>query len=365
MQKRNRIMDSGHNIKPIQIENRLIGPGHPVFIIAEIGVNHNGDKDLAKRTIEAAARVGADCVKFQTWRTEEFMADRELEYEYVSGGGLVKEKMYDMFKRLELPLQWHQELFDHARSLGLVPLTSVADPLSTDAALEADVKALKLASEDLINLPLLEYVAAKDVPLILSTGMADEIEIRDALDIMKRHHALPRTIFLHCVSLYPTKDDEANLLRMQVIQELTGCIPGYSDHTVGPEACLSAIALGACVLEKHFTLDKGLPGPDHAMSADSIELGAIVNAVRRMEVMLGNKTLDIPPREQEFRHVFRRSVVAAHALQKGTRLAATDVVLKRPGSGLRAREIPKLLGCVLNRDVVADAQITWEMFETV
>jgi len=352
------------NPKPIQIENHLIGPGHPVFIIAEIGVNHNGDKALAKRTIEAAAEAGADCVKFQTWRTEEFMADRDLEYEYVSEGGLVKEKMYDMFKRLELPLQWHRELFDHARGLGLVPLTSVADPLSTDAALEAGVKALKLASEDLINLPLLEYVATKDVPLILSAGMADEMEIKDALDIMKRFNALSRTIFLHCVSLYPTQDDEANLLRMQAIQEITGCIPGYSDHTIGPEACIGAVALGACVLEKHFTLDKGLPGPDHAMSADPGELGEIVNAVRRMEAMLGNKTLDIPPREHEFRHVFRRSVVAAHALQKGARLAATDIVLKRPGSGLRAREMPKLLGRVLNRDVAADSQIAWEMFET-
>jgi N,N'-diacetyllegionaminate synthase len=348
---------------PIQIENHIIGLGHPVFIIAEIGVNHNGDKDLAKRTIEAAAKAGADCVKFQTWRTEEFLADRNLEYEYTSGGGLVKEKMFDMFKRLELPFEWHRELFDHARSHGLVPLTSVADPLSTDGALEAGAKALKLASEDLINLPLLEYVATRDVTLILSTGMADEIEIKDALEIVKRHHALSRTIFLHCVSLYPTKDDEANLLRMQAIQELTGCVPGYSDHTMGLEACLGAVALGACVLEKHFTLDKGLPGPDHAMSADPVELGAIVNAVRRLEAMLGRKSLDIPSREQEFRHVFRRSVVAAHALQKGARLASTDVALKRPGSGLRAREIPKLLGCVLNRDVAADTQISWDMLQ--
>jgi N,N'-diacetyllegionaminate synthase len=345
----------------IHIENRLIGPGHPVFIIAEIGVNHNGDKDLAKRTIAAAARAGADCVKFQTWRTEEFMADRDLVYEYASPQGLVREKMYDMFKRLELPLQWHRELFDHARSLGLVPLTSVADSISTDAALEAGAKALKLASEDLINLPLLEYVATKDVPLILSTGMADELEIRDALDIMNRHHALPRTIFLHCVSLYPTKDDEANVLRMQAIQELTGCIPGYSDHTTGPEACLGAVALGACVLEKHFTLDKGLPGPDHAMSADPGELAAIVTAVRRMEAMVGRKSLDIPPREQEIRHTFRRSVVAARPLQKGTVLTAADLSLKRPGTGLRAREIPKLLGRVLDSDVAADTRITWDI----
>jgi N,N'-diacetyllegionaminate synthase len=349
--------------KTIQIENHLIGPGHPVFIIAEIGVNHNGDKDLAKRTIEAAAKAGADCVKVQTWRAEEFMADRNLQYEYASGGTVVKEKMYDMFKRLELPLQWHQELFDHARNLGLVPLTSVADPLSTDAALEAGVKALKLASEDLINLPLLEYVATKDVPLIQSTGMADEIEIKDALEIMNRHNALSRTIFLHCVSLYPTQDDEANLLRMQAIHELTGCVSGYSDHTIGPEACVGAVALGACVLEKHFTLDKGLPGPDHAMSADLGELDAIVRSVRRMEAMLGQKTLDIPLREQEILHVFRRSVVAAHSLQKGTMLAVADITLKRPGSGLRPREMSSLIGRALNEDVSADTQITLEMLQ--
>ncbi|SDB48961.1 N-acetylneuraminate synthase [Desulfonatronum thiosulfatophilum] len=356
-------MDSGHNIKPIQIENRLIGPGHPVFIIAEIGVNHNGDKVLAKRTIEAAARAGADCVKFQTWRTEEFMADRDLEYEYVSGGGLVKEKMYDMFKRLELPLQWHQELFDHARNLGLVPLTSVADPLSTDAALEAGVKALKLASEDLINLPLLEYVAAKDVPLILSTGMADEIEIKDALEIMKHYHALSRTIFLHCVSLYPTKDGEANLLRMQAIQEVTGCIPGYSDHTIGPEACLGAVALGACVLEKHFTLDKGLPGPDHAMSADPKELMRLVSMIRRIDNMLGQKILQLSEREAEVRNTFRRSIVAARDLLAGERLKAEDLSLKRPGYGMQPRNLSNIIGKKIMCNIKKNERIVLNFFD--
>ncbi|WP_415518563.1 MAG: N-acetylneuraminate synthase family protein [Desulfovibrio aminophilus] len=347
----------------VELEGRCIGPGRPVFVIAEIGINHNGDLDLARRSVDAAAEAGADCVKFQTFRAEEFMADRELEYEYLSAGTPVREKMYEMFKRLELPFAWHRTLFEHARSRGLVPLTSVADPLCVEAALEAGAGAFKLASEDLINLPLLDSVAARGLPLILSTGMADEEEIADALDVLRRRGA-DRTIFLHCVSLYPTRDEETNLRRMTALARVTGAVTGYSDHTLGSEACLAAVALGACVLEKHFTLDRSLPGPDHSLSADPWELADLVRSVRRVEAMLGGESLEIAAREREFRHAFRRSVVAARPLRRGTVLTADDLTLKRPGSGLRAREIPRLLGRVLDRDLPGDAQIAWGMLQT-
>ena len=349
--------------KQIEIEGRCIGPGHPVFFIAEIGLNHNGDMDLAKRTVEAAAKAGADCVKFQTFRTEEFMADRDIEYEYNSGGVVVKEKMYDMFKRLELPFAWHQELFDYARSLGLVPLTSVADHICVDIALKAGVKALKLASEDLINLPLLKYVAAKGIPLILSTGMADEIEIRDAMKIIGRFDGVAKTIFLHCVSLYPVEDTEANLLRMRTLQDLTQSIVGYSDHTEGPEACLGAVALGACILEKHFTFQKNLPGPDHEMSADPGELNELVRMVRRLEKMLGGNNLKISEREAEIRNSFRRSIVASTDLPSGKVLEIGDLALKRPGNGIRPRQFSELIGKNLTHALRKNDQLKPEMMD--
>ncbi len=345
----------------VQIENHHIGTDCPVFIIAEIGVNHNGDMELAKRTIEAAAASGVDCVKFQTWRADEFMADRELEYEYMSQGHVVREKMYTMFQRLELPVQWHKELFDYARSLGLVPLTSVADPISIDVALNAGAKALKLASEDLINLPLVDRVAQKNCPLLLSTGMADAEDIDEALNIVKANKC-DATILLHCVSLYPTPDEETNLLRIKTLQQ-AGFVTGYSDHTAGIEACLGAVSLGACVLEKHFTLDRSLPGPDHFFSAPPEEMTALVQGVRKIEKMLGTGDITPGKAEQTIRKKFRRSVVAARDLSKGTILAREDLALKRPGTGLKAKEIPQLLGKCLRVDVAVDQALRLEDIE--
>jgi N,N'-diacetyllegionaminate synthase len=346
--------------KHLEIEGRFIGPGHPVFIIAEIGVNHNGDMDIARRTVKAAAKAGADCVKFQSFQTEEFMADRDLVYEYENGGQKIRESMYDMFKRLEFPLDRHHEIFKFARSCGIAPLTSVADPVCMAAALGAGAGALKLASEDLINHPLLREVAKAGLPLILSTGMADEVEIQDALDILMLNQC-SNVAFLHCVSLYPTHDEDANIERIKKIKRLTGSIVGYSDHTEGSEACVAAVALGAKIIEKHFTIDRSLPGPDHSLSADSAELKGIVMSVRRIEKMLG--TGNIAPSKNEVRSKlsFRRSVVAARDLAAGTALSADDLILKRPGDGLHPRQLSDLYGRRLNATISKDQQMKHEI----
>jgi len=340
----------------LSIGERLIGPGHPVFIIAEIGVNHNGDMDLARRMVDAAADAGVDCVKFQTFRSEEFMADHDLVYEYESKGKIVHESMYEMFKRLEFPLDQHTALFEYCRDRGVEPLTSVADPLCMRAAVEGGARALKLASEDLINLPLLRTVAAQGGALILSTGMADEREIREAMEILREYNCM-EVAFLHCVSLYPTPDSEANLNRMRDVAKLTGAVTGYSDHTSGVEACLAATALGACILEKHFTLDRDLPGPDHAFSADLDELRALVEGVRKVERQLGTDGLEPGQAEQRFRHEFRRSVVAARDLSAGALLAPGDLTLKRPGNGIHPSRMEDLLGRRLIRSVKVDEQL--------
>jgi len=341
----------------IVIEKRKIGFGKKVFIMAEIGVNHNGDKNLAKSLVDAAQMAGADCVKFQTFRTEEFMADKNLEYNYSVSGKMVKEKMYDMFKRLELPLEWHKELFDYAREKGVIPLTSVADPISTDMVEKIGVGGFKLSSEDLINLPLVEHVVKKNRPIIFSTGMANTEEVMDVMKILKKYKH-KKYMFLHCISVYPTPIAEVNLRKMLSLQEIVHSPVGYSDHTVGIEAALAAVAMGACVIEKHFTLDRNMEGPDHSLSSDPDELKMLVKGIRQVELMMGAGKIEPSVTEKVMMKDFRRSVVAIKDLSKGHVIKREDLVLKRPGQGLRAREIPKILNRKLKRTIKQDEIIT-------
>jgi N,N'-diacetyllegionaminate synthase len=343
----------------INIDGRTIGAGAPIFVIAEIGVNHNGDLDLARRLVRAARDAGADAVKFQSYRTEEFVGSRDLTHTYVSGGRQVVESQFDMFARLQMPDQWHEELFRHARELGVIPMTSVADTVSMGVARTAGVAAYKLASEDLVNLPLLEAVAAGDLPVFLSTGMANEQEVADALEVLARHgHGA--VVFLHCVSVYPTPDDEVCLDRMHLLARRTGALVGYSDHSLGPVACIAAAALGACVIEKHFTLDRDLPGPDHALSADPAEMREMVAAIRRVERMRGDgkTSIEPSPTERALRPLFRRSLVASRDLESGRVLGLDDLQLQRCGiEGLRQRDAHLLVGHTLRRAVTASQPI--------
>lgn len=343
----------------MDIEGRKVGFGHPVFIIAEIGVNHNGNLDIAKQMVERAAECGVDCVKFQTFSADEFIADKDMVYEYEAAGKKISENMFDMFKRLEMPSSWHKELFAYSRKCGLVPLTSVADPKSVDLVCNLGISAFKLSSEDLINLPLVEYVANKRMPLILSTGMADEDEIEDVLKILKECESA-QAAFLHCVSLYPTPAREANLLRMAALRKKVNGPVGYSDHTIGTVAAIGATALGACIIEKHFTLDRNMRGPDHAFSSDVNEMKNIVSGIRKAEEMIGKADLKFSPSEIEMRKQFRRSIVAARDLPKGHAIERKDLWLKRPGIGLKAKDIPFLLGKTLTIAVKKDEPITYE-----
>jgi N-acetylneuraminate synthase/N,N'-diacetyllegionaminate synthase len=341
------------------LERRRVGPGEPVFIIAEVGINHNSSIRLAKRLIDKAVSCGVDCVKFQTFRTEEFMADRSMVYEYSSRGRRVRENMFSMFKRLELPIAWHRELFTYCRKKKIIPLTSVADPESAEAVNRLGVAAFKLSSEDLINLPLVEYVAKKRKPLIISTGMADEEEIEDVLKILYKYNC-QNVIFLHCVSVYPTPVEEANLLRMRALAEKVKGVVGYSDHTLGVTAAIGAVALGASVIEKHFTLDRRMPGPDHSLSSDPEELLRLVRAIREIEKMLGSQDIKPSATECKTRLQFRRSIVAKENLPKGHLLNKQDLALKRPGTGLKAREMQKLIGKRLTKDISENKQITYK-----
>ncbi len=343
----------------LNLEGRIVGAGCPAFIIAEIGVNHNGDPTLGEKMIDAAAEAGVDCVKFQTFRAEEFMADRDLEYQYESAGKLVRENMFKMFKRLEMSAENYERLFAYARKKKLIPFTSVADVESAELIEKIGIAGFKLASEDLINSPLLKAISQKGRPMIISTGMADEAEVKNALKMLEVSNN-PHAVFLHCVSVYPTPPDQTNLYRMLALQQVTGGSVGYSDHTLGIEACVGAAALGACILEKHFTLDRTLPGPDQNLSSDPKEMAALVQAIRKVESMRGVMALKPADAELKTRIDFRRSIVASRNLSAGTVLQAGDLALKRPATGLHPSLAPTLLGKAITRDISQDQIIRME-----
>ena len=329
---------------PIEIEGRHIGPGAPCFIIAEVGVNHNGDPALARRMVDAIAEAGADCVKFQTFCAEEFCNSPDETYTYKSQGQEVTESMLGMFKRLEFKREEFAGLFAHARERGLIPMSTPTDRPAVDLLDELGVQAFKVGSDDLVYSPFLQYVASKGKPVIVSTGMADKADVDRAVAAL-RGAGCEQLVILHCVSQYPTPEDRVNLRKIQTLQSrYPDAVVGFSDHSEGVTACLGAVALGACVLEKHFTLDKNLPGPDHWFSADPAELSALVREVRRLEQNLGSPVLEPTPEEREMALLARRSSVAGRDIPAGAVISAADLCFTRPGTGLMPYELRNVLG---------------------
>lgn len=337
--------------REIVIEGRPVGEGHPCFLVAEVGVNHNGSVELAAQMVDAVAAAGADCVKFQTFRADEFVSRPDETYEYISQGVTVRESMLEMFRRLELDRGAHAALFARARSRGLVPLSTPADPEAVDLLHGLGVGAFKVGSDDLVHTPLLEYLAAKGKPVILSTGMAHEADVDRAVEVVRR--GTERIVLLHCVSEYPAPDASMNLRKLAALRQRYGLPVGLSDHSQGTVAAIGAVALGACIVEKHFTLDRGLPGPDHRFSADPVELAGLVLDVRRLEAALGSPRLEPTAAEVEMTALARRSIVAARDLPAGHRIGPEDLAYKRPGTGLMPFERDKVLGRRTRRVVPA------------
>ena len=325
------------------LEGRTVGPGRPCFVIAEVGVNHNGDMDLALKMIDAAADAGADAIKFQTFKAEEFVNGPDEVYEYISQGQVIRESMLAMFQRLELPHAEHARLFDRARTRGLVPFSTPGDRLAVELLDGLGVAAYKLGSDDFTYLQFLADLAARGKPLIVSAGMAGTDDIDRAVNTI-RAAGNDRFVLLHCVSEYPAPDTSVNLRKMTALRERTGALVGFSDHSEGITAALGAVALGACVIEKHFTLDRNLPGPDHRFSADPTELADLVRETRRLEAQLGTGDLVPTPAEIEMRKLARRSIVAARDLTAGTLLGPADLAYRRPGTGLMPHQADLLLG---------------------
>lgn len=343
----------------VQVGGRTIGSTAPVFVIAEAGVNHNGDLALARELVRAAARAGADAIKFQTFEPRE-LATRDAakaDYQVATTGG--EESQREMLERLALPEAAFRELKADAEHLGLVFLSSPFDAPSVQLLDALGVAAFKLGSGELTNHPLLEELARIGRPLLLSTGMATLDEVEDAAAVLARSGS-PPVVWLHCVSSYPAPHDQANLRAIETLRLAVGGPVGMSDHSDGWEVALGAVALGACVIEKHLTLSRTLPGPDHRASLEPDELRAMIGQIRRLESALGTGIKAPAPCEASTREVARKSLVAARDLPAGARIGPTDLKAKRPGTGLPPSLLPAVTGRILGKPLAGDEPLTWD-----
>lgn len=348
-------------MKTIRIGNRLVGDGEPCFIVAEVGVNHNGNINLAHRLIDAAADAGADAVKFQNYCTEDFLVDCSLTYEYSSQGEIVRESQYDMFKRYELSQKALAELCEHCAKRNIVFFSTPTSEKGVDDLVRMGVPLLKNGSDYLVHLPLIRAMARSGVPTVISTGMATLAEIDDAV-LAFREAAGKDLILLVCTSMYPTPPENVHLRRIHAMAAAFGCPIGFSDHTQGIVAAVGAIAFGACMIEKHFTLDKNLPGPDHLFSADPPEFKIMVESIRTMEKCHGESIIGPKQSEIASRRDFRLSCVAANNMPAGYCLCELDIVFRRPGTGLPPKVVNWLVGRRLTRDIKAGHVFVQEDF---
>ena len=338
------------------------------FIIAEIGVNHNGKIDLALRSLEAAAAAGADAVKFQTFSTSKLVriGTRTAEYQQVNSG---ESDQYKMLRELELSPNDYIRLIDHCRSLGSIEfMSSPFDEESADYLIALGMRRIKIASGEITNLPFIAHLAGKKLPILLSTGMSRLEEVSEAVAVIKEQwrdqqsSMMSYLTLLHCTSNYPTIPDDVNLRAMLTLREYFGVAVGYSDHTVQDAVPLAAVAMGASVIEKHFTLDRNLPGPDHKASIEPPRFARMVSQIRLLERCLGDGRKEPRLSELTVRNLVRRSIVAARDIPPGHIIVRSDLVLLRPADGLPPRDLPAVIGKKAVVKIPAGMPLGWHHF---
>ena len=342
---------------------KIINENAPVFIIAEAGVNHNGSIALAKQLIDVAAKAGADAVKFQTFIAEEVVSTDAPKAEYQKQTTDSNESQLDMIKKLELSKEDHQELMDYAKQKNIMFLSTPFDEKSVDLLIELKVPLIKISSGEITNHPFLKYIAKKGLPIILSTGMSTLEEVAMAVSVIKEAGCNNLTL-LHCTSNYPARVEDCNLLAMKTMSDAFDVPVGYSDHTPGIYVPLAAAAMGACVIEKHFTLDKNLLGPDHRASLEPIELEEMVHGIRLVEKARGSSMKTLVESELEVRDVTRRSIVAKVDIPAGTVITEDMLTFKRPNIGISPKDRDKIIGQISISNIKKDSLINLKMFET-
>lgn len=325
------------------------------LIIAEAGVNHNGDMSMARRLIDVAADAGADLVKFQTFQASRLVTTDAKKAEYQSNATGGDETQYAMLRKLELTREMHLELIEYCRTRGIGFFSTGFDEQSVDMLVELGIDRFKIPSGEITNLPYLRHVGHYGKPVILSTGMADLREIGMALDVLESAGTKRAQItVLHCNTEYPTPMSDVNLRAMLTIRDTFGVEVGYSDHTSGIEIAIAAVALGATVIEKHFTMDRSLPGPDHKASLEPKELSAMVSAIRNIEAALGDGIKRPSPSESKNISVARKSLVASQDIRAGEIFTESNLTIKRPGIGISPMRWDEVLGHKATRDFAKD-----------
>jgi len=331
---------------------------HSTLIIAEAGVNHNGDLDMGRRLIDAAADAGADMVKFQTFSADRLVTVHALKANYQNQTTDAGETQHAMIRRLELSREMHQALIAHCKTRSIGFFSTGFDIESVDMLVELGLDHFKIPSGEITNLPYLRHIGAFGRPTILSTGMANMGEIEAAVAVLERAGTpLERIIVLHCNTEYPTPMQDVNLRAMCSIRDALGVAVGYSDHTKGIEIPIAAVALGATVIEKHLTLDKNLPGPDHRASIEPGEFASMVSAIRNIELAMGDGVKRPSASEFANKPIVRKSIVATAPIRMGERFSVGNIGVKRPGNGVSPMRWDEVLGKTASRDFDADELI--------
>lgn len=340
--------------------NIQIGSNHPCFIIAEAGVNHNGDFQLAKELVHAARATGADAVKFQTFITEKLATPNAFMAPYQKQNLAVEQSQFEMLKKLELRFEQFAELKAYADQQGILFLSTPSDEESADFLEHLHLPAFKIGSGEVTNLPFLKHIAQKKKLIILSTGMSTLGEVEAAVRAIEEEDCRD-LVLLHCVSNYPAKAEECNLRVMDTLAAAFQYPVGFSDHTIGIEIALAAVARGACVIEKHFTLNQNLPGPDHKASTNPTEFARMVKSIRNVEQALGNGIKQPTASEMQTKQVVQKVIVSTRSIQAGAIITDKDIALKRSSNGLSSMYLPLVLGKKAVVDIAENQMIRLDM----
>lgn len=327
-----------------------------VYIIAEAGDNHNGDFNTALKLVDVAKRAGADCVKFQTFVTEEIISKYAEMAEYQKKNTGKEESQFEMVKRLELSFDEFRKIKEYCDRVGIQFLSTPFDLKSVDFLNELGVPFFKIPSGEITNYPYLIKIAHTGKPVVMSTGMCEPDEILAAINVLEKNGSGEITL-LHCNTEYPTPLKDVNLYAMRTMKKMFGKKVGYSDHTKGIEVPVAAVALGACVIEKHFTLDKNMPGPDHKASLEPDELGRMVKNIRNIEIAFGDGVKRVSESERKNIAIARKSIVARRNIQEGEILTEENLAVKRPGTGINPMQWMEVLGTRAVRDFKEDELI--------
>ena len=342
-------------MKPLKLGDKLVGDGYPTFVIAEAGSNHNGSLEQAKKLIDVAVEAGADAVKFQIYQAENLYSKYTPEFSYLKG-----QNIYELIKSIETPREWIKELARYCETKNIIFLATPFDFEAVDI-LDKYVPAFKIASFEIVDLELLKYAAAKGKPMIISTGMANLSEIEDTINAIKST-GNEDIILLHCNSLYPAPVEIVNLKAIETMRTAFKLPVGFSDHTLGIHIPIAAVAMGACVIEKHFTLDRNLPGPDHSFAIEPDELREMVRCIREVEKAKGTGIKEKSELESEEMYVkARRSIHAKVDIPKGTKITRDMLIIKRPGYGIKPKFIDIVIGKEAKKNIKEDEWITWDI----